>query len=333
MLTDQSTLETTTAKSPFDDLDADVIIRSSDNIDFRVFKSMLSLASPFFKDMFKLPQTADSDSHDIQGNDQVYKDGFPVIVMYDDKNEAYKSEVVEKLLIFCHPACVPEPGDAGVLEEAAGAAAKYQMEGVAKMMLKYLVKSRPLMVFAFACRFGLVEEAKVAAWHTLRMRTADFPREPMLKMITAWQYHRLLEFHRRCGKDTSEVARGEWCDFEKKPHFSWITPQIRKSVFFIHLNGIESCEISGQPITTGADDPTLSPRIWWAEYMEQAASELELRPSAETVMSHELMDRALRTASKCKFCREKVFTKMRAFTNVFRAEVEGVISRVSFSSP
>jgi hypothetical protein len=332
MLTNQSSPETTTAKSPFDDLDADIIIRSSDNIDFRVFKSMLSLASPFFKDMFKLPQTTDSDSHDIQGNDQVYKDGFPVIVMYDDKNEAYKSEVVEKLLIFCHPACVPEPGDAGVLAEAAGAAAKYQMEGVARMMLKYLVKSRPLMVFAFACHFGLVEEAKVAARHTLRMRTVDFPREPMLKMITAWQYHRLLEFHRRCGKDTSEVARGErFGNFE--PHFSWITSQIGKSVLFLHLKGIESCETGGQRITTGADDATLSPRIWWTEYMEQAASELELRPSAETVMSHELMDRALRSASKCKFCREKVFTRMRAFTNVFKAEVEGVISRVSFSFP
>jgi hypothetical protein len=156
----------------------------------------------------------------------------------------------------------------------------------------------------------------------------------MLKMITAWQYHRLLEFHRRCGKDTSEVARGEWRfgHFEEMPHFSWITSQIRKSVWFLNERK-ESCETSDQSITTGADDATLSPKIWWTKYMEQAASELELRPSAKTVMNHELMDRALRSASKCRICGEKAFTKMRAFTKAFEAEVERVISRVSFSSP
>ncbi|KAI5983733.1 hypothetical protein EDC04DRAFT_2836658 [Pisolithus marmoratus] len=47
-------LSTTTASWPFDDLNAEVILRSSDNVDFRVFKCNLSLASPVFKDMFTL---------------------------------------------------------------------------------------------------------------------------------------------------------------------------------------------------------------------------------------------------------------------------------------
>lgn len=41
---------------PFDDLSADVVLRSSDGIDFRVHRIVLSLASPFFKEMFTLPQ-------------------------------------------------------------------------------------------------------------------------------------------------------------------------------------------------------------------------------------------------------------------------------------
>ncbi|KAF9240602.1 hypothetical protein BU15DRAFT_73833 [Melanogaster broomeanus] len=45
-----------TAPEPFDNIDADVILRSSDNVDFRVFKIILSLTSPVFKDMFTLPQ-------------------------------------------------------------------------------------------------------------------------------------------------------------------------------------------------------------------------------------------------------------------------------------
>ena len=36
--------------------DADLIIRAAGTLDFRVHKLILSLASPFFKDMFTLPQ-------------------------------------------------------------------------------------------------------------------------------------------------------------------------------------------------------------------------------------------------------------------------------------
>ena len=43
-----------TVTDPFDDPNADVILRSRDNVDFRTFKLMLSLASEFFKDMFSL---------------------------------------------------------------------------------------------------------------------------------------------------------------------------------------------------------------------------------------------------------------------------------------
>ncbi|KAI6140206.1 hypothetical protein BKA82DRAFT_4517396 [Pisolithus tinctorius] len=42
------------ASWPFDDPNAEVILRSSDNLHFRVFKGNLALASPVFKDMFTL---------------------------------------------------------------------------------------------------------------------------------------------------------------------------------------------------------------------------------------------------------------------------------------
>lgn len=42
------------ASWPFDNPNAEVILRSSDNVHFRVFKGNLALASPVFKDMFTL---------------------------------------------------------------------------------------------------------------------------------------------------------------------------------------------------------------------------------------------------------------------------------------
>ncbi|KAI0255963.1 hypothetical protein BJV78DRAFT_1113987, partial [Lactifluus subvellereus] len=46
---------------PFDDADADIILRSSDQVNFHVYKVILSVASPFFKDMFSLPQPVGAD--------------------------------------------------------------------------------------------------------------------------------------------------------------------------------------------------------------------------------------------------------------------------------
>ncbi|KAI0285939.1 hypothetical protein BGY98DRAFT_249262 [Russula aff. rugulosa BPL654] len=45
------------AEAPFNDAQADLILRSSDEvpIHFRVFKNILSLASPVFADMFSIP--------------------------------------------------------------------------------------------------------------------------------------------------------------------------------------------------------------------------------------------------------------------------------------
>ncbi|KAI6101550.1 hypothetical protein EV401DRAFT_792944 [Pisolithus croceorrhizus] len=61
------------APSPFDHVKADVILRSSDDIDFRVFKSFLSLASPFFETLFDLPQPSEEMNTDVE-----IKDGLPV---------------------------------------------------------------------------------------------------------------------------------------------------------------------------------------------------------------------------------------------------------------
>ncbi|KAJ7310688.1 hypothetical protein DFH08DRAFT_618330, partial [Mycena albidolilacea] len=42
--------------APFDDTGADTILRASDGADFCVYCQILSLASPFFKDLFSIPQ-------------------------------------------------------------------------------------------------------------------------------------------------------------------------------------------------------------------------------------------------------------------------------------
>ena len=53
-----SRIQLTSFGPPFDDDDADIILRSSDQVEFLVYKVILSKASPVFKTMFSLPQPA-----------------------------------------------------------------------------------------------------------------------------------------------------------------------------------------------------------------------------------------------------------------------------------
>ena len=72
---------------PFDLPDANFIVQSSDNINFRVHKSVLALASPFFKNLLSLPQPSDTD----------IVDGLPVIQLSEC------SELLNSLISILYP--------------------------------------------------------------------------------------------------------------------------------------------------------------------------------------------------------------------------------------
>jgi hypothetical protein len=84
----QAQINPTTSPPPaFEVPDANIIIRSSDLVDFRVHKSVLVMTSPFFKDLLSLPQPSDSETFD----------GLPVIRSSED------SELLDSLVSILYP--------------------------------------------------------------------------------------------------------------------------------------------------------------------------------------------------------------------------------------
>ena len=77
----------TSPLKPFDVPDANLIIRSSDNVNFRVHQSVLAMASPFFKDLLSLPQPSDSE----------IVDGLPVVQLPEG------SELLNSLISILYP--------------------------------------------------------------------------------------------------------------------------------------------------------------------------------------------------------------------------------------
>ena len=67
--------------------DANIIIRSSDLVDFRVHKPTLAMASPVFKDILSLPQPSDSE----------IVDGLPMVKLSEG------SELLNSLISILYP--------------------------------------------------------------------------------------------------------------------------------------------------------------------------------------------------------------------------------------
>jgi BTB/POZ domain len=143
---------TSIAEAPFDDTAADIVLRSCDGVDFCVYKIVLALASPFFKDMFSLPVTTAMEQTDCKSP--------PVIDLSEH------SQTVDRLLRLCYPISDPVITELTGVDDALEAAIKYQMEeatSILTALLRTFAPAEPLEVYVIACRLQLEPEAKEAA--------------------------------------------------------------------------------------------------------------------------------------------------------------------------
>ncbi|GJF00170.1 BTB domain-containing protein [Phanerochaete sordida] len=134
------------ADSPFDIEDADVVFTTSDGVEFRVYKAILSVASPFFRDMFSLKQPTSG--------------GVDPIPVTEDR------KTFDALLRLCYPVDDPVFADLSSLEPVLEAAMKYQLSeaiNLARRSLREFVALQPLHAFAVACRLQAESEAQLAA--------------------------------------------------------------------------------------------------------------------------------------------------------------------------
>ncbi|KZS90651.1 hypothetical protein SISNIDRAFT_387282, partial [Sistotremastrum niveocremeum HHB9708] len=125
--------------------DADLMIRTSDGVEFRVFKSLLGMASPVFRDMFLL-----SDNHPA-----------PLTTSVNNQVEvAETGEVLGSLLTYVYPLPralgLPLSKMLSILE----AALKYEVESAIATLLSYLCSTKligedPLGVFLFSVKFDV----------------------------------------------------------------------------------------------------------------------------------------------------------------------------------
>ncbi|KAH9994665.1 hypothetical protein BJV77DRAFT_934133, partial [Russula vinacea] len=168
-----------------------VVLRSSDDVDYFVLKSILAQVSVVFKDMFDLPKAEISSPLEFDNQ----RHGLPVIQVTE------ASSTLNIILRFCYPVENPDLTNLEDIRLFLEARRKYMIEAFdrpIKDALARVAESQPFAVFALASRYALEDVANDAAKRMLCFPQADVLDESALKDITAAQYHRLLQYRRDC---------------------------------------------------------------------------------------------------------------------------------------
>jgi len=173
----------------FDARDADVILRAplqpgSDEFkDFHVHKTILSIASVLFLDMFSLPQPPQPITGDIT---------IPVIQITES------AEVFQVFLRLIYPVGPPAITSLQLVDDLFQIAEKYMANSVhakLKQTLVSFLKDDPIWVYAIACRANLDAEAELAIPLTFEINLVKDISHTHLRKMTAETYNRLLTSH------------------------------------------------------------------------------------------------------------------------------------------
>ncbi|KAH9919895.1 uncharacterized protein B0H18DRAFT_859632, partial [Fomitopsis serialis] len=175
-----------TASPPFDDPDADLIIRTSDGVDFRVYRVIMKQASPVFRSLFTLPLDDPANGSVVEVTE--------------------KSGVWDQILRILYPItqkAVPAPNDFLPLLEAAR---KFDMASVTEyveqvMITPVVLETEAFRVFALSCVYVLPDAALAAAQASFQSWPGDQPPPPCIPEMhgmTITQYNRLLQYRSDC---------------------------------------------------------------------------------------------------------------------------------------
>ncbi|KAJ7230040.1 hypothetical protein GGX14DRAFT_582015 [Mycena pura] len=195
-MADQSQAPKLVPSSPFCDPAADIILRSSDNIEFRAHRIVLSLASPVFRDMFSLPQ-GNTESDEKAAEVQMAETGA----------------VLERMLRFWYPGAEPVVGTLSELRETLELLIqKYDMQSVAELGKQYLrgfLEAEPLKTFAVAAQFGWKDLTLLAARECLKLplRNSAYTPPNEFDCVSAKVHHALIQYHYRCGEVVRDILK------------------------------------------------------------------------------------------------------------------------------
>ena len=172
---------------------ADIILQSSDLVDFYVHKSVLIVSSPVFRDMSSLPQPPNG----------AVPNALPVVHLSED------AETLDSLISILYPVPPEMPPSSDNILALLSAAAKYDMDAVqssirVEINRRGLLSSSPeelFRVYAVACKKGLIPEMESSARLSLAHPLTFESLGDTLRSFDGRALRDLADFHLRSMRD------------------------------------------------------------------------------------------------------------------------------------
>ena len=189
-----------------------MILRSSDGSSFRVHRLVLTTASPFFDDLFLLPQPDEDETID----------GIHVICLPEEK------EVLHSLITMLYPIPSVLPDSYNKVLDLLIASQKYDMAAVqSSIRAEVGRKSYPLLTgaavfhtYAIASNKGLIPEMENAARLTLDHPMTFESIGDELRLFNGWALRDLASFRKRC-RDSVVQCLESFLDCRDGPSKIW----------------------------------------------------------------------------------------------------------------
>ena len=307
-------------KVPFDgSRNADIVLRSCDGVDFRVYKEILALASPVFQDMTTLAKPLADEGRSASGDTS--KDGLPIVDMHGSN-----ALVLDALLRILYPIPYSVPDDLEVVSGLIEAAKKYDMESVMVVAEEALRKAavdqdgtQALQVYMIAYAHELQRTACIAALELLRCPLPQTFTAAMENM-PAGVLFRLFSYARKVAERVDSLFA---------PIPSWKLSDSHRCV----IRDIE-CPLKRtmKPAEgCGAQENGHDVSAWWITLREEARREIQKAPLSEAVMNVGVVSRAVCTSKCCSACQMHVMKVLPALVDTIRHEMERLASEVSHS--
>jgi hypothetical protein len=291
---------------PFDDTDADVILRTSDRVDFLVYKVILSKASPVFKTVFSLPQPVNAAN--------TPQDSLPIV----DLTES--SKVLATLLSVIYPPTSPLKPSNGPLSlddfiSLLDMARKYEMEAISRHFIdctdSKVLRDNPLEAFCAAYVRQLGEAAQIAARASLKRPLNLDEIGEKLQYKDCWHgpaLHKLWKYHRACSAAAIKSISSH--------SFTWFMPAQVTSAS-------ANCCCNKEQYTPGPKRNAWFANTSWHGYVDRALAALKDHPSSKAVANKGIIQSSYQ-AWMCDECRQR----LPEFSRMLGEEVERVVSDV-----
>ncbi|KAI9061282.1 hypothetical protein FKP32DRAFT_1594627 [Trametes sanguinea] len=297
------------AADPFYSKDANVILRTVDDVEFRVHKYLIKLAAPALAALISLApyQTSSSSSRTQRRL----------------LNLPQTSDVLDTFLRFVYPVEEPSLGldDIAALLELAN---RYSASGVIARMRTHLLlpehlETDPTTVYALASYAGLKHVARTAARRTLAHPTPA--QLAGVRLLQGTALVQLLQYRKSCTRAAEAVTRAK----DAVP--SWIQMRWRK---FCFLSECGTCTGERKRLAWNkALHGCVSVSYYWVEYMGGVSMALRDRLDPSIARDPALVLPAVEAGLKCcARCAAKIVWDMEEFSRILEEVLDEAISSV-----